>query len=341
MSHPQTNIINFSAVAAQAQVLPSPMPTLFRLLNVTHHQVKATHCQYSATLYNEACTIRVCWSRYRPDSRLKDGLLVSPRGLELSNHSGWAYKISGLSVRTMPSPDENLFHTIPASWVDDREVVQQAAALSDALSKPYRHLFNAIFWDGERFRRFCIGPSSMQNHHAEINGNLRHCVETARRLQRDCADLADLLDPGFCILLGLLHDAGKADEYQLSSNGQWIMTDRGSLLGHKVTITEWIAIAKDVHGVDLHEDSYLALQHCLNSAQNAPQWLGVRESVMLEAFLLSGHDRTSGKLDMFRRLAPPANRGWGCRHVHMKYRPYFLGVAPAENVGQSLQTSNL
>ncbi len=327
-----TNIIDFPAPVAQA--LPFPLPSLFRLLNVSHHRVKATHFQYSATLYNEACALRVCWSMYHPDSRLKDGLLVSPRGLEPSDHKGWAYKISGLSVRTRPSPDENLFHTIPTSWVDDRELVRQAAALSDSLSKPYRHLFNAIFWEGERFHRFCIGPSSLQNHHAGINGNLRHCVETARRLQRDCDEIGDILDSGLCVLLGLLHDAGKADEYRIGIHSQWFMSDRGNLLGHKVTITEWVAVARAVHNVEIPENKYMALLHCLNSAQNAPQWLGIRESVMLEAHLLSGHDRTSGKLDMYRRLAPSANTGWGYGHVHMKYRPFFVGVGQAETGDQ-------
>jgi len=113
-----------------------------------------------------------------------------------------------------------------------------------------------------------------------------------------------------CILAALLHDAGKADEYLLTSSGQWRMTDRGSLVGHKVTVTEWIAAASVLYGVALPEDKYLGLLHCLNSAQGAPQWLGIRETAMPEAFLLSGHDRASGKLDMFRRLAPPSKTGW-------------------------------
>lgn len=325
MDQSVSNIIDFPVTADQGKGLPTPLPASFRLLNISYHRVKATHCQYSATLYNEACTVRVCWSTYQQDSRLREGLLVSPRGIDPSSHSGWAYKISALSVHSRPNPDVNLFHTIPTSWVEDRELVRQAAALTDALPQQSRHLFNAIFWDPERFKRFCTVPSSLRNHHAVINGNLRHSVDAARRLQRECAESSGLMDPGLCILLGLLHDAGKAEEYQLNGSGQWEMSARGRLLGHKVTITEWIAIAAAFHEVEIDQQAYLALLHCLNSAQNAPQWLEIRESVMLEAILLSGHDRASGKIDMFRRLAPSGNKGWGQGHVHMKYRPYFIG----------------
>ncbi len=325
MNQSHANVIDFPVPVRYGQELPDPIPSLFRLLNVSYYRIKSTHCQYSATLYNEACTIRVCWSTYQPDTRLRDGLLVSPRGFDSLSHSGWAYKISALSVRSNPDPNVNLFHTVPTSWVENREVVRHAAELCDSLSASYRYLFNAIFWDGDRFKRFCTGPSSLQNHHAELNGNLSHSVDTAKRLQRDCLESAELLDSGFCILAALLHDAGKADEYWLTSSGQWGMTDRGSLVGHKVTITEWIAAAKVLYGVELPENKYLGLLHCLNSAHGAPQWLGIRESVMPEAFLLSGHDRASGKLDMFRRLAPPSKSGWGHRHVHMKFRPYFVG----------------
>ncbi|KXW57577.1 hypothetical protein FEMY_18800 [Ferrovum myxofaciens] len=328
MPNSPSNVIDFMTYSTPEQELPQPVPSHFRLLNLSCHMIKATHYQYSATLYHETCSIRVCWSRYHPDSRLKDGLLVSPRGLESTSHNGWAYKIAGLSNRSMPTPDLNLFHTIPSNWVVDRELIHQAADLVENMTHQFRHLFNAIFWDKERFYRFCTGPSSLQNHHATRYGNLRHSTETASRMQRDCAESQQLLDAGFCILLGLLHDAGKADEYRSGRQQQWIMSDRGSLVGHKVTVTEWIAVAREIHCKNFPESSYLALLHCLNSAHNAPQWLGVRESVMLEAHLLSGNDRTSGKLDLFKRMAPPTNTGWGTSHVHMKYRPYFVGNAP-------------
>ena len=327
MSSSPSRVVDFPTYSKPALDFPRPIPLYFRVINMSCHMIKATHYQYSATLYHELCPIRVCWSMYRPDSRLKDGLLVSARGLETSSHNGWAYKIAGLSIRSMPMPDLNLFHTVPSGWVTDRTLIQKAVNLVECMDPHQRHLFNALFWNRERFYRFCTGPSSLQNHHSTRHGNLRHSVETAIRMQRDSEESGQLLDAGLCILLGLLHDAGKCDEYQLGRHNQWIMSDRGSLVGHKVTITEWIAVARAVYCKNFPESIYLSLLHCLNSAHNAPQWLGIRESVMLEAHLLSGNDRTSGKLDLFKRMAPPTNAGWGTSHVHMKYRPYFAGMS--------------
>ena len=331
MTQSATNIMQFPVPEAQVEDMLLPIPGQFRLLNLSHQLIKATHCRYSATLYNEACSIRVCWSTYKPDSKLKEGVLVSPRGLELAKHNDWAYEISALSFRSKPDPDVNLFHTIPTTWVKDREIVEQAAELFAAMPRYYRHLFNAIFWDSDRFKRYCMGPSSLQNHHSEIGGNLRHSVEIAKGMELYGATVPyRYLDAGLCILLAFLHDAGKADEYRQNAQDQWVMSDRGALVGHKVTITEWIAVAKAVHNVEIPDGKYLALLHCLNCAQNPPQWLGIREMAIPEAFLLSGFDRMSGKLDFLNRLAPSEESGWGQSHMHMKGRPFYVGGGSVE-----------
>lgn len=72
-------------------------------------------------------------------------------------------------------------HSAPKSckhgWVRNRDLVKQAGELVEALPRPYRFLFNAIFWDGLRFKRFCTVPSSMNGHHSDESGNLCHAVE--------------------------------------------------------------------------------------------------------------------------------------------------------------------
>ena len=299
------------------------MPRIFRLTSIHHIQLSNKQTQCSASLYHDHASLKVSWIVNQPDIRLKSGTLVSPRWLGHTTSEGGAIKISRLILMERPEPWENLFNTIPHGWVKNRELVKQAAMLVDALPRPYRFLFNAIFWEGQRFKRFCIVPSSMNGHHADDTGNLRHAVDVAKMMQQFC-QARELTNESLGILAGLLHDAGKADEYRLSPSGDWKLTDRGKLLGHKVTVIEWIAQARARFNLLMPEEHYMALMHCLTCSAGAPDWLGIRKPAMLEAILLSGMDRLSGTEDLMQRCST-RREGWGSYHAHLNGRTYQIG----------------
>ena len=298
------------------------LPTMFRLTTIHHAQLDDKCTQCIASLHHDKAALKVKWTLNRPDLRLKSGDLVSPRWFGLTTSEGGVTKISRLVLMERPEPWENLFHTVPHGWVKNRELVSQAAELFEAMPRSYRFLFNAVFWDGQRFKRFCTVPSSMNGHHAEDNGNLRHAVEVAQMMQQYC-HAHDLANEGLGILAGFFHDAGKADEYRLSPKGEWKLSDRGKLLGHKVTVIEWIAQARAKWNLLMPEDHYMALLHCLTSSPNAPDWLGIRKPAMLEATLLSNMDRLSGTKDLIRRCTASRN-GWGSYHAHLNGQPYRI-----------------
>jgi 3'-5' exoribonuclease len=101
------------------------------------------------------------------------------------------------------------------------------------------------------------------------------------------------------------------------------MTDRGKLLGHKITVIEWIAQAKAKFNLLMPEDHYMALLHCLTCSPSAPEWLGIRKPAMIEAMLLSCMDRLSGTEELMQRCA--SNRdGWGTYHAHLNGKPYRI-----------------
>lgn len=301
------------------------MPRIFRLTQIDLVQMDMGCTKYTATLYHDRAVIKVCWSVSKPDLRLKSGALVSPRLFGVAHCEGGVIKISRLVLMELPEPWENLFHTVPHGWVKDRELVERAAVLIEALPRSYRYLFNAIFWDGQRFKRFCTGPSSVNGHHAAENGNLRHAVDVAQSIRRFCQN-REMANEALGILAGLLHDAGKADEYRLSPSADWQLTDRGKLLGHKVTVTEWIAQARARWNLLMPDEHYMALLHCLTCAPSAPEWLGIRKPAMLEAFLLSSMDRLSGTEDLMSRCAT-SQEGWGAYHSHLNGRPYQIRTA--------------
>ncbi|MDE2341976.1 MAG: metal-dependent phosphohydrolase [Betaproteobacteria bacterium] len=299
------------------------MPSIFRVTSVDCQQ-KERSFLYRAHLFHEQASLTVEWVRNQPDTRIRPFCLVSPRwNIRPASYQG-ALQISRLVLMEHPEAEENLFKMVPHGWVKNRELIKRGAELVEKLPKSYRFLFNAIFWNGGRFRRYCTGPSSMNAHHNFDNGNLIHSVELAAWM-RDSIRTPEPERQALAVLAGLLHDGGKADEYQLTPAGDWKLTDRGKLLGHKVTIIEWIAVAHDRYKWhSLPTEHYMALLHCLTSHAHAPEWTGIRRPTMAEAVLLSGLDQTSGQLELMERCAPE-NPGWGRYHKNLRgghpYKP--------------------
>lgn len=101
------------------------------------------------------------------------------------------------------------------------------------------------------------------------------------------------------------------------------MSARGALLGHKLTVLEWIVEARAKCRVVLQEAHYLALLHALTAVKGAPDWMGLREPVSLEASILSMADRLSGQRDLIGSFAPEGD-GFGEYHKHLRGRPYVV-----------------
>jgi 3'-5' exoribonuclease len=124
------------------------------------------------------------------------------------------------------------------------------------------------------------------------------------------------------VLGGLIHDAGKADDYRFDRIRQCFeMSGCGTLICHRDRVQHWIAAAMAQHRVIIPEAHFLGLVHALTAAKGAPAHLGLREPRSLEATILSMADRLSGEGEMFSRLAPAAG-GFGKYHRHLKGRPF-------------------
>ena len=312
------------------------MPGIFRIESITAlPAADGSKTEYRAILYHDKIRITVSFCRFQPDIRLKANLLVSVRWRLPLNFIGGAIQISRLVLLEHPIKGFNLFETIPPTWVEDRDLVRRAQIIMDVLPGDMQHLITAVLWNGIRFYHFCDRPASVSDHHAYQNGNLRHTVEVAETVIL-LAEKYQLANLGISLAAAILHDVGKADEYNHWSNGDWVMTDRGKLVGHRHTVIEWIAQAMVTNRIMMPEKHYLSLMHALTAAPNAER-LGIRNPSTPEATILSMADRLSGENALTAQLAKQ-NGGWSSMHPHRKWKYFTIPqeLKPQKTKGEKL-----
>jgi 3'-5' exoribonuclease len=276
-----------------------------------------------ATLFHERGCFRVAWVSKQADSRIHRFSLVTIRRAHGVREADGYLRIDRLLPADRPRADVNLFATVLPEWVADRDIVQRASALWEELPRPFAHLVNAVFWESHRFHCFVMGPSSINGHHNGWNGNFRHSVEVAEH-GREIARRTDLASVPVVIAAGMLHDAAKAVEYRYDRyRGEFRLSDRGELVGHRDTLIEWMAVARETDKVIVADGQYLALLHAINAVRGAPSWLGMREPRSLEAEIVTMADRLSGREDLYERCAPEDERGgFGAYHKHLGHRAF-------------------
>lgn len=304
-----------------AETSQSSLPSVYRLQSLSRQCNEEGKILHKAKILNEPHRYSIHWVGQDWDP-LRIG------GLYAIEWAGWpidddgSLSIGGLVPVTAPDPEVNLFRTLPERWVPDRSLVARGAMLWEQLPPGLKSLFNAIFWDAERFRNYVCGPSSYNHHHSRRNGNLSHSLEVAQ-LTLDMAKYSDHVDQGLLIMAALLHDAAKAEEYRLSYEGThqgW--SEAGTLLGHRLLVYGWIEAAMAAHAIEVPQRQLLSLKHILLATEGIAAWTSFPQPRMLEAKLLSAADRASGETDLFARLAPE-NGGFGTYHKSMNYPPYF------------------
>jgi len=263
------------------------------------------------------------------------------------NRSGdGVFEVSSVTHLWEVDPDINLLDTVPQSWLpglssDSRmgradvgvKWVERFRVLWTHLSRPMRAWFNALFWHHPlRLHAFLSAPGSMKHHHARQHGLFVHSVDCAWRALRQ-AEGDEWVNVDVLLLSALLHDVGKAGEYEWNDHSkQWYLSDRGALMGHRMTGMEWMAAARGSLAVCDTPDEYtaMAVYHAIN-ASNAPDWVGLRAPRTPEAFYLASVDALSGHCDLVDSHAVT-------HRIRGQYHPAFRGGAYVFNgLGRGVQ----
>lgn len=302
------------------------MPRLLRIASLTCTPLNGAGYEMEASLYHDRLWFSAVWTCKQPDTRLKEGVVVSPRYAPDAICEDGRFRIAGLHPLQTPNRPENLFRTVPFHWVKTRGLLIRACRLFDQLEPPYKMLVTGVLWDADIFHGFCTVPSSMDGHHAERNGNLRHTVEVGEAVL-NLLPQHPAADRQISLTAALLHDVGKALEYEPGPR-EWQFTDLGKLNGHKQLVGDWIAVSDYRMRMALPRKHYYSLRHAIGAAPGVPFASGYRTPNTPEARLLSIADRSSGTGDLHSRLSPTEGE-WGKPHPHLGgMAPYFAYRPP-------------
>src|SRR5436190_4536935 len=191
-----------------------------------------------------------------------------------------------------PGVLENLVETAPedhlALWAEFQTFIE--ALKQDELRMTVRGVFEEI---GETFR---WAPAAVAMHHAYRHGLLEHTVHMARVCQA-LLPLYTEVDPDLAMAGILLHDTGKAIEYEGTLATK--RSRRGILQGHVVLGYQ---LARK-HGIKarLDADRLERLEHIILSHQGEPEWGAAVYAATPEAVFVSMIDNLDAKMGMVQR----------------------------------------
>ena len=211
-------------------------------------------------------------------------------------------KASALAETELGAPGllENLVESAPedhhALWQEFQAFID--AIKHDELRMTVRGVFDEI---GETFR---WAPAAVAMHHAYRHGLLEHTVHMARA----CRALLPLyveVDPDLAMAGMLLHDTGKAIEYEGTLSTR--RSRRGILQGHVVLGYQ---LARK-HGIKarLDSDRLERLEHIILSHQGEPEWGAAVYAATPEGVFVSMIDNLDAKMGMVQRALRQADAG--------------------------------
>jgi 3'-5' exoribonuclease len=203
-------------------------------------------------------------------------------------------RVLALSEEELGAPGllENLVETAPedheAMWREFQSCID--AIGHDELRMTVRGVFEEI---GETFR---WSPAAVAMHHAYRHGLLEHTLHMARAC-RALLPLYPEVDPDLAMAGVLLHDTGKAIEYEGTLSTR--RSRRGILQGH-VVLGYQLARKAGIRA-RLDQERLERLEHIILSHQGEPEWGAAVYAATPEAVFVSMIDNLDARMGMVQR----------------------------------------
>ncbi len=211
-------------------------------------------------------------------------------------------KATALDEKELGAPGllENLVEVAPedstALWTEFNAFIDAIAHTE--LRATVRAVFDEI---GETFK---WSPAAVAMHHAYRHGLLEHTTHMARA----CKALLPLypeVDPDLALAGILLHDTGKAIEYEGTLATK--RSRRGILQGH--VVLGYQLARKAAMKCKLDNERLERLEHIILSHQGEPEWGAAVYAATPEAVFVSMIDNLDAKMGMVQRALRQAGEG--------------------------------
>lgn len=245
------------------------------------------------------------------DNWVRPGLVTMVTG-RVNNYRN-SLQITTTDLNPLESSD--MSHYLPSSERQQEEMVAELRRTIDSLVEPWKELTSYLLLDDEFMPKYINAPAARMLHHAYVGGLLEHSLSMAR-LAKFVAEQYPHVDVDLLVCGALLHDCGKALEYDTSSSFDF--TDEGRLVGHVVRATIMVQQAADQLG-DIPESQLRQLLHMITSHHGTMAWGAPVVPKTLEAILLHQIDlldsRVQGYFDHLRN--DNAGGNWTAKQSYM------------------------
>lgn len=144
----------------------SLLPRVMRIVKITIAPNSTTReYRHQAVLYAQGAHISVEWfAKQRYAQLTRNGLVtIAYKGIKPISIDGYLQTIR-LCRLDRPDMSYNLFETAPPDWFINKDIPTRAIKARGLPDDKNQHLLNAICFDGDFFKHFCNGPSSVGHH---------------------------------------------------------------------------------------------------------------------------------------------------------------------------------
>ena len=175
-------------------------------------------------------------------------------------------------------------------------------------SDKLRRLLEQIFIEDRGFlRKFLDAPAGLSVHHAYRGGLLEHTLDVVELAEHVVEKYGDILNRDLLIAGAMLHDIGKAYEYEITPSGLE-MTDSGELLGHIVIGVKMVErVAKRI--ANFPNNLLMEIEHMIISHHGEFEWGSPTLPKTPEALVLHMIDNLDAKLSQFLKLQEKTAEG--------------------------------
>ena len=272
------------------------LPDVVRVLEAGHEIDEQGRIRHVATVYGNAFQATLTWTNSCHDERIDKGALARVYWPKHLSEVDGLYPIIRLVPITTVDHSINLFDTVPPSWSRQFGLLHRAKDLWDHLPETRQALFNELFWDAQRFRRYICIPASIDSHHNGWGGNLRHAVEMAEHAERIALDVEGV-STDLLILAGLLYNAPMAGSYTWK-DGQWGIASTAVLRASKEDFKAALERILENHPRLLTERERQTLWQILFGQDGEPAKTLRKPMASLETEILEMADRLSCVLNL-------------------------------------------